>query len=574
MSTTSEGVEQPQCVLCCRVLSNESMKPSKLIRHFQANHGQYKDKGREFFERKAKELLSAQVGLKASTTMDKKLLKISYIVAQKICQQKMPHTIGEKLIMPCAIEIVREMQGDQKAKALTQIPISNDSVKRRISSMSADILEQCTARLRAIQLDESIDVSKMSHLLAFVRYMWENELQEEFLFCNEMRTTTTGMDVFQTLDDFVKANRISWTNCIGICTDGAAAMTGRHKGVVTRILEVAPRAVATHCFLHRETLAAKDLEPGLHAVMNAAVEVINFVKARATNSRLFTALCEEVGAEYVSLLLHTEVRWLSRGRMLTRLFNLREELCTFLSEKKPELAGFFNDEKWLLQLSYLADIFSEVNKLNKTMQGANTNNIFQYQKVEAFKRKLKLWRARTSSGITDMFENMHAFIQDRDMSCNVIKAQVILHLSKLLEMFNSYFPELTEDQAASYQWIENPFIENIEMKLPESSQSKLLEELIDLSSDGTMKTRFSAVPLESFWAQCVHEFPISHAAAMKVLLPFTTTYLCEASFSAMTAMKTKYRSRLRIEDDMRVSLSKIHPRIDNIIASSHQQVSH
>ena len=102
--------------------------------------------------------------------------------------------------MPCAIEIVREMQGDQKAKALTQIPISNDSVKRRISSMSADILEQCTARLRnndfAIQLDESIDVSKMSHLLAFVRYMWENELQEEFLFCNEMRTTTTGMDVF------------------------------------------------------------------------------------------------------------------------------------------------------------------------------------------------------------------------------------------------------------------------------------------------------------------------------------------------------------------------------------------
>ena len=77
-------------------------------------------------------------------------------------------------------------------------------------------------------------------------------------------------------------------------------MTGRHKGVVTRILEVAPRAIATHCFLHRETLAAKDLEPGLHAVMNAAVEVINFVKARATNSRLFTALCEEVGAEYVS----------------------------------------------------------------------------------------------------------------------------------------------------------------------------------------------------------------------------------------------------------------------------------
>ena len=112
------------------------------------------------------------------------------------------------------------------------------------------------------------------------------------------------------------------------------------------------------------------------------------------------------------------------------------------------------------------------------------------------------------------------------------------------------------------------------MKLPEASELKLLEELIDLSSDGTMKTRFSAVPLESFWAQCFHEFPISHGAAMKVLLSFTTTYLCGVSFSTMGTLKTKYRSALRIDDDMRVSLSVIPPRIDNIIASSQQQTSH
>lgn len=72
--------------------------------------------------------------------------------------------------------------------------------------------------------------------------------------------------------------------------------------------------------------------------MNTAVEIVNFVKA---NFRLFAVLCEEVGADYISLLMHTEVRWLSNGRMLTHLLSLREELCTFLSEKKPELADFF-----------------------------------------------------------------------------------------------------------------------------------------------------------------------------------------------------------------------------------------
>lgn len=103
---------------------------------------------------------------------------------------------------------------------------------------------------------------------------------------------------------------------------------------------------------------------------------------------------------------------LSCGWMLTHLFSLMEELCKFLSEKKHKLAGFLNDEKWLLQLSYLTDIFSKVNKLNKVVQGAKHKQHFPVQKIEAFKRKLKLWRLYTLSGISDMFKNMHAFIED------------------------------------------------------------------------------------------------------------------------------------------------------------------
>ena len=107
--------------------------------------------------------------MKATTAVDKKLVKISYIVVRKISQPKKSHTIVETLIMPCATELIREMHGEEKAKSLAKIPISNDTVKRRILSTSEDITVQCTARLRdsdfAIQLDESTDVSKMSHLL-------------------------------------------------------------------------------------------------------------------------------------------------------------------------------------------------------------------------------------------------------------------------------------------------------------------------------------------------------------------------------------------------------------------------
>ena len=121
------------------------MKPSKLIRHLHTKHGQYKEKPRVFPERKAKELSSSQVEMKATTAVDKKLFNISYIVAQKISQEKKSRTIGETFIMPCATEIVKEMHGEEKAKGLAKIPISRGTVKRRISSMSEDITIQCTA---------------------------------------------------------------------------------------------------------------------------------------------------------------------------------------------------------------------------------------------------------------------------------------------------------------------------------------------------------------------------------------------------------------------------------------------
>ncbi len=166
---------------------------------------------------------------------------------------------------------------------------------------------------------------------------------------------------------------------------------GTFSGVVQRIKAVAPLAVSMHCFLHREALATKEMEPSLHGVLDVAVKIVNFVKARATSSRLFTVLCEEVGADYHTLLMHTDVRWLSRGRVLMRLFSPREELRDFLADKRPDLAEFLDDDKWLAQLSYLSDIFGEMNKLNRAMQGANINTVVN-ERVEAFKRKLHMWK--------------------------------------------------------------------------------------------------------------------------------------------------------------------------------------
>ena len=113
-------------------------------------------------------------------------------------------------------------------------------------------------------------------------------------------------------------------------------MTGKHGGVVTRMKQVAPGAKFTHCSIHREALACKAMTATLKTVLDQSVKVVNFIKARALNLRLFSIICSEMGSEHNTLLLLTEVRWLSRGKVLSRLFELRSEVQIFLLESKFE----------------------------------------------------------------------------------------------------------------------------------------------------------------------------------------------------------------------------------------------
>ena len=50
--------------------------------------------------------------------------------------------------------------------------------------------------------------------------------------------------------------------------------------------------------------------------------MVNFVKARLLNSCVFSALYNDMGSDRVTLLQHREVCWLSRGKVLARVFEV------------------------------------------------------------------------------------------------------------------------------------------------------------------------------------------------------------------------------------------------------------
>ena len=135
---------------------------------------------------------------------------------------KKAHTIAEELVLPCSIDMCKAVLEEKCAAKLNAVSLSDSKIARRIEDMLEDIKFQLIDRLKtgffALQLDESTDITNESQLMVYVRYCWESEMIEDFLFCHAMPTRTTGEEVFKVLDSFFLQSGLLWSQCIGICS--------------------------------------------------------------------------------------------------------------------------------------------------------------------------------------------------------------------------------------------------------------------------------------------------------------------------------------------------------------------
>ncbi|GFY35708.1 protein FAM200A [Trichonephila clavipes] len=141
--------------------------------------------------------------LKKTLSVNEKALILSYKVSYKIARCKKPHTIAEELILPAAIEIVETMFGDNFAKELQSIPLSNDTVSRRIDDIAEDVEQQLFGKMRdklfSIQLDEATDSNKDDYFIAYVRFWDGMSAVEELLFCKPIKLKATAIALFDIL---------------------------------------------------------------------------------------------------------------------------------------------------------------------------------------------------------------------------------------------------------------------------------------------------------------------------------------------------------------------------------------
>ena len=198
--------------------------------------------------------------------------------------------------------------------------------------------------------------------------------------------------------------------------------------------------------------------------------------------------------------------------------------------------------------------------------------------MTGFKRKLGSWRFSVQKGdlcnFPSLIKEMNQLnATEYNKEQEELKDVILDHISRLEAALDKYFPSLSTE---NLDWIVSPFdfADNVD-KIDLTANER--DEFIDLCADSTLKVKFNRIEasVAGFWLGLAEEYPNLVKKVSYVLLPFSTSYLCEQAFSVMTTMKCKSRNRLlSVEDDLRVSLSTVRPNIKRLCSEQQSQATH
>ncbi|XP_014240057.1 protein FAM200A-like [Cimex lectularius] len=200
--------------------------------------------------------------------------------------------------------------------AIRELQLSRPTVTRRIEVMSQDIADKLKHDIMectyfSLQFDESTDMTDTAQLCIFIRMVFNDMLAKE---------------EFLTI----------------------IPLKGKTRGEVLNTEEI----------------------------MGIATKIVNSIRARSLQRRLFQLQLEDrESAEHTDLVLHTDVRWLSRGKFLERFQELLPEITAFLDERGDD-TQILKNEKWLTDLAFLTDITMHLNSVNLELQDVDGEGFY------------------------------------------------------------------------------------------------------------------------------------------------------------------------------------------------------
>ncbi|XP_028128225.1 general transcription factor II-I repeat domain-containing protein 2A-like [Diabrotica virgifera virgifera] len=240
----------------------------------------------------------------------------------------------------------------------------------------------------SLALDSSTDITAISQLLLFVKYVSKDcVLKEDFLGMIPMTGQTRGIEYLNTTVNFFNEHSIDLIKVFSVCTDNCPSMLGQNIGFVQLLKKHLgnDNLLSFHCIIHQKSLAAKFGE-NFSCVMKTLVKIVNVIRSNELNYKEFQEFLKEL-SQYGDIIYHTVVRWLNKGKVLERFFSIRHEITLFLATKSKEFLDIYNFS-WRLKVAFLTDTMSTMNETLTKWQG-DYNNIVTKMLSSAFSLEQK-----------------------------------------------------------------------------------------------------------------------------------------------------------------------------------------
>lgn len=580
------------CLICGSTVAVG--KKCNIERHFTTNHKKYDieypptSNLRKCKLKEMKTALTAQQSLFIRPVNSSKAATIaSFKIAHILAMHKKPFADGNiiKESMLAASEILFQEFKNKKEimLAIKEVQLSRNSVTRRIQAMSVNVREQLKDDLQkcvflSLQCDESTDICNVAQINIFIRMVFNDcSAKEDILSVLPLKGNTRGYDIYQVIKNHIIEINLPLQKLVSITTDGAPAMIGSNVGFITFCKNDAdfPNFFNYHCIIHQQVLCTKVLH--YEHVMRVVLKIVNSIRARPLQCRLFKKLTNELDAEHGTLMLHSEIRWLSKGKVLQRFLELLPEIKQFV-ESRNENYIEINDYGWLCDLAFITDIMTKMNILNLELQGKDKTIFILIGIINAFKSKLNLWMAQIQGCNFSHFTNLEYYFEKYN------KIDTNKYFESLAELKNDFEIRFSDflkiEQIASF--ILNPFV-NINISEISQEIANMINkkaptiemEIIDFQSDLQLKARISQTDFWTFVDE--KKYPLIKETFQRLHSCFGSTYLCESGFSTMNLIKSKLRSNLTNEhviDCMRLAITSYAPDYKKLAEEMQCQISH
>ena len=167
--------------------------------------------------------------------------------------------------------------------------LSRRTIVRHIGGIAQNLSEQLFEAGKSFEwyslaLDENTDIEETAQLLMFIRGIDENfEIIEELLTLEHLKDTTTGQDLFESVENCLDRSGLPFHKLASITTDGAPALTGKNVGLIKLLNDKVKRehplhsVMLFHCIIHQESVYKSVLD--LKHVIDPVMHVINLIRA-------------------------------------------------------------------------------------------------------------------------------------------------------------------------------------------------------------------------------------------------------------------------------------------------------